>query len=58
MSEESDTHDGGEPTGEAGPSNPPDGDLPSEQDVQENLPGVPEEAEDDLDPDEPKPGPV
>ena len=45
MSEERDTHDEGEPTGDSGPSNPPDGDLPSEDDLEKDLPGVPEEAE-------------
>jgi hypothetical protein len=43
MSERSDTHDEGEPSGEPGPSNPPEDDLPSEAEVEEDLPGVPDE---------------
>jgi hypothetical protein len=44
MSEERDTHDEGEPTGESGPSNP-DESVPSEADAQKDLPGVPHEAD-------------
>lgn len=45
MTEQRDTHDAGQPTGEEGPSNP-DESVPSEGDAEKDLPGVPDESED------------
>lgn len=45
----------GEPSGEPGPSNP-DESVPSEGDAAKDLPGVPEEADGELD--DPPPAPA